>query len=126
MVDLGTLGGSFSVGSGINVAGDVSGQSDTTGDTAFLAFLYDGTMHDLGTLGGTKSSAADINDADHVVGYSYVSGDATYHAFLYDGTMHDLGTLGRNKQLSSRDQQQWENLGCVVYSIKCRSACVPL
>jgi probable HAF family extracellular repeat protein len=94
MVDLGTLGGSFSVGYGINAIGHVSGQSDMTGDTAFSAFLYDGTMHDLGTLGGTSSSAADINNADHVVGYSNLTGDATYHAFLYDGTMHDLGTLG--------------------------------
>jgi probable HAF family extracellular repeat protein len=94
MVDLGTLGGSFSVGLGINAAGHISGQSDTTGNSAFRAFLYDGTMHDLGTLGGTNSSAADINGADQVVGYSHLTGDSVYHAFLYDGTMHDLGTLG--------------------------------
>jgi len=93
--DLGTLGGSYSAGLGINASGQVAGQSDTTGNAAYRAFLYDGTLHDLGTLGGTNSSGLDINDSGQVTGFSYTTGDATYHAFLYDGTMmHDLGTLG--------------------------------
>ena len=55
VTDLGTLGGAYSDGFGINASGQVTGWSYTTGDAADHAFLYDGTMHDLGTLGGTHS-----------------------------------------------------------------------
>ncbi|MBA3485390.1 MAG: hypothetical protein H0T51_26645, partial [Pirellulales bacterium] len=54
--DLGALGGTYSVGTGINDSGQVTGSAFTTGDAARHAFLYDGTMNDLGTLGGTHSS----------------------------------------------------------------------
>lgn len=92
--DLGTLGGSYSAGLGINDSGHVTGQSDTTGNAAYRAFLYDGTLHDLGTLGGTNTSAWDINDSGQVTGSSDLTVAGPAHAFLYDGTMHDLGTLG--------------------------------
>lgn len=53
---LGSLGGSFSYGTGINNAGQVVGQSNTVGNGDGLgsgdAFLYsNGVMTDLGTLG---------------------------------------------------------------------------
>ncbi len=72
--DLGTLGGSTSVGNAINNTGQVVGDSYIAGDTTQHAFRYTGTpgaggvMVDLGTLGGTSSHAYDINDAGFVVG----------------------------------------------------------
>ena len=110
MHDLGTLGGTNSYGYGINAAGQVTGASDTTGDTRTHAFLWkpstpngtSGTMHNLGSLGGTESNGSAINASGQVSGSSLTTGDAAYHAFLWkpstpngtSGTMHDLGTLG--------------------------------
>ena len=68
-VDLGTLSGTESHGNGINDNGEVVGYSDTTGDAAQHAFLYDGTtMHDLGTLGGTDNQGNGMNTSGEVVG----------------------------------------------------------
>jgi probable HAF family extracellular repeat protein len=84
VIDLGTLGGSFTAGYGINASGQVAGYSFTPGDASVHAFLYDGTLHDLG-----EGAAFSINDSGQVTGRS-----GSGHAFLYDGTMKDLGTLG--------------------------------
>jgi probable HAF family extracellular repeat protein len=100
MHDLGTLGGSYSHGTGINDAGHVTGWSRTAAGE-FRAFFWDGTMHDLGTLGGGHSStrgegesgSSPINDYDQVIGHSRTAAGEV-HAFLWDGTMRDLGTLG--------------------------------
>ncbi len=110
MYDLLTLGGTNSYGYGINAAGQVTGASDTTGDSATHAFLWkpslpngtSGTIHDLGSLGGTESNGSAINASGQVSGSSLTTGDAAYHAFVWkptmpggtSGTMHDLGTLG--------------------------------
>ena len=51
MHDLGTLGGSNSVGLAINAAGQVTGASFIPGDNIRHAFLWDsGTLHDLNDL----------------------------------------------------------------------------
>jgi probable HAF family extracellular repeat protein len=110
MYNLGTLGGTNSYGYGINAAGQVTGASDTTGDSATHAFLWkpttpngtSGTMHDLGSLGGTDSNGSAINAGGQVAGFSYTTGHADSHAFLWtpttpngtSGMMLDLGTLG--------------------------------
>jgi probable HAF family extracellular repeat protein len=102
MHDLGTLGGTNSIGLAVNDAGQVVGWS-FTGDAGFHAFLYTGTpgsggiMRDLGTLGGTESVGTAVNNAGQVVGWSS-TGAAGNHAFLYsgmpgvDGQMIDLDT----------------------------------
>jgi probable HAF family extracellular repeat protein len=92
MRDLGTLGGTNSLGWGVNDAGQVAGYSDVTGDATTHAFRYDGTpgsggvLRDLGTLGGTTSKGYGINDAGQVAGSSWLTGDTTFHAILYTGT----------------------------------------
>jgi probable HAF family extracellular repeat protein len=87
MHDLGTLGGSFSVGNGINADGRIVGYSDTGSE--IHAFLYDGSMRDLGTLSSGLSIGSGINADGQIAGTS-----GQHHAFLYDGKFHDLGTLG--------------------------------
>jgi probable HAF family extracellular repeat protein len=93
MSDLGTLGGDYSGGTGINDAGQVVGSSATASGRS-AAFLYSGgTMKDIGTLGGDYAAAAGINNAGQVVGTSVVQKDAVYpvSAFIYEnGAMRKL------------------------------------
>ena len=112
--DLGALGTApdgrgYSLGVGVNAAGQVSGWSDAyDADHKYLGerpFRYSGgTMQDLGTLGTDAdgynySQAAGINASGQVAGFSQVY-DAGHRflgvrAFLYSGgTMQDLSTLG--------------------------------
>lgn len=84
LTQLGTLGGSFSGGHGMNTAGDSVGYSQNGGGVT-SAFLYSGgVMTDLGTLGGAYSLAYAVNASDQVVGYSQ-NGSGLYHAFSYSG-----------------------------------------
>jgi len=79
MIDLGTLGGTESVGTAINANNHVVGYSTLipANDRRVHAFLYDGMkMRDLGSLetwmAADQSYALGVNILDQVVGYAYV------------------------------------------------------
>lgn len=93
ILDLGTLGGSYSEALGINSRGQVVGMSQTAAGE-YHAFRWDGgTMIDLGTLGGVFSSARDINQHGQIIGWSETpSGEA--RSVLWDRDVpRDLGNL---------------------------------
>ena len=95
MLDLGTLGGQFSIAEAINERGQVVGQASTPELRANRAFLYyRGVMKNLGTLpGGDFSWAYDINDHGHIVGFSSTATSAA-RGFIYShGKMRDLTSL---------------------------------
>jgi probable HAF family extracellular repeat protein len=110
MYDLGSLGGSFTIGWDVNASGAVTGGSDVPEDAGAHAFLWkpttpngtSGVMHDLGTLGGTDGEGSAINDSGLITGWAQTTDDEAYRAFLWSpttpggvsGAMLDLGTLG--------------------------------
>lgn len=100
--DIGTLGGTQSIVTGMNDAGEVAGYSYPAGDAAYHAFKWSrqGGMRDLGTLGGSSSITGEtrpINHRGQVVGYSATQAGPT-HAFLWrpGAGMRDLGGLPGN------------------------------
>lgn len=73
VIDLGTLGGTFSFATGINNKGLVNGFSTMPGDVDEHAFLWrDGALTDLGTFGGPNSGVSfwgrRANERGEVVG----------------------------------------------------------
>lgn len=93
--DLGTLGGTRSLGMVINDAGQVAGWS-LNREGLLRAFRYSGgVMQDLGTFDGTGTSeATHMNQSGVVVGNA-TPNNGVQHGFIHDGTtMRDLGTLG--------------------------------
>jgi probable HAF family extracellular repeat protein len=98
MLDLGTLGGTFSVTNDLNNSGQVVGQSNLAGDMTSHPFLWDKKkgLIDLGTFGGSNGTATWLNDTGEVVGQANVTGDTGHEAFLWkNGALTDLGNLGR-------------------------------
>ncbi len=112
VTDLGTLGGTFGLGFGINNKTWVDGFANLPGDTKQHTFLWlHGLRIDLGTLGGPNSNAfTGPNERGEVVGGAETSTPDPNHkdlcffgtglicrAFLWqNGVMSDLGTLGGN------------------------------
>lgn len=94
MTDLGTLGGTESEGLGINGSGEVTGESQTTGNANTNAFLFNGSsMVDIAPL-LNRSIGSSINSTGEVAGY-YTGNSGNDRAFLYNGTTSsDIGTLG--------------------------------
>jgi probable HAF family extracellular repeat protein len=98
VTDLGTLGGNFSTGFGINALGQSVGASYTGGNSAYHAFVYsNGAMKDLGTVAGKGTSEAwAINDKGQVAMASTTT-DGLYRAYIVgtiDGKWTALKTLG--------------------------------
>jgi probable HAF family extracellular repeat protein len=95
IMDLGTLGGTASEASEVNMSSVVVVTSTTeAGETH--AFRWDprSGLQDLGTLGGEQSVASDINNRGQIAGWSQTATGAT-HAFIWSKArgMRDLGTL---------------------------------
>ncbi len=94
---LGTLGGTYSEGWGINDAGQIAGASYISGET-YRAFRYTGTpgsggtMADLGALTAGQTLGYGINGSGQVAGTTYPS-NAPPHAFRYSGTPGAGGAL---------------------------------
>jgi probable HAF family extracellular repeat protein len=97
ITDLGTLGGSSSIATGLNDRGQVVGSSTIGSGLEEHAFLWeDGMMVDLGVLGpGFSSRARAINNCGQIAGHSSVNNGPPFHAVLWgeDRELVDLGTL---------------------------------
>lgn len=98
MYDVGSLGGTKSIGYGLNNRGEIVGFSKMAGDSTRHPFLWrHGRLRDLGTLGGDRGEAWWINDFGHVVGWADLPGSQSHHAFVWrNHQMKDLGTPDGN------------------------------
>ena len=112
VTDLGTLGGTYSQGFGVNNKGWVNGGATRKGDTAVHAFLWhDSVITNLGTLGGPNSNSFfPLNEKGEVGGLSDTltpdpngedfCGFGTHLICLpfvwQDGVISPLATLGGN------------------------------
>ena len=85
--DLGSLGGTYSLGLGVNNSGLASGFSHLPDNVTEYAIVGQSLTlpQDLGTLGGSYSQASGINNLGQVVGSASLPGDVLYHAFLWQG-----------------------------------------
>jgi probable HAF family extracellular repeat protein len=89
LTDLGTLGGNFSEGRGINNRGEIVGGSNLTANGPLHLFLFDhGALHDLGTLKGKSTEGSAINDRGQIIGSAAQIGFRFSH-----GDFHLLPTL---------------------------------
>ena len=96
ITDVGVLSSrGYSVASGVNGSGNVTGAAGNSSTNLSDVFLYsNGSMTSLGTLGGTSGIGNGINASGQIAGYSENS-SGTYRAFLAeDGTLTDIGDLG--------------------------------
>ncbi len=129
VTDLGTLGGTFSIGINNN-RGAYSGASTLAGDTVQHAFLWTGgSLVDLGSLpAGPNSGAINANERLQVAGSADGAatthdGNACYctndlnsnlncHAVVWqNGTISDLGTMGGNSSLGEWINNSGQTVG---------------
>jgi len=101
VVDLGTLGGSYSylIGNGLSNGVWVTGDSTLPNDTADNAFLWhQGTMSPLGTLGGPNSFGWGTNDwGDAVGGAETSSTDPLQQQFCFADSFACLPFFWQNQ-----------------------------
>ena len=85
LVDIGTLGGTYSEGTGINDQNEIAGVSSVAGSTLNHVFLYaQGHMRDLGGVAGESFINAAINNRGEIVGTATNSA-GTESSFIYRG-----------------------------------------
>ena len=96
VADLGTLGGTYSLGLGINEIDEVTGLAYGIDNSVSQSFMHGttGIAQSLGLLlGGSYSQSTDINNFHDVTGQASLPFDLAYHAFVWNAQPHDLGTL---------------------------------
>lgn len=110
MRDLGTLGGSMSVGCALNDGGQVAGYANPAGSAAVRAFLWSSNgspqMKDLGLLNGyTNSQGLGVNNNGEVTGCAYnASGLPLAFRYTGSGPMQSLGVNSSGNCINSRGQ----------------------
>jgi probable HAF family extracellular repeat protein len=98
LIDLGTLGGTWTIPIGINDLGDVVGGATLPGNLVERPFRWsNGTIQPLDVLPGhAQGQARAINNAGQIVGHSYPAGGFGFfssRAVIWDnGTAIDLNT----------------------------------
>jgi len=81
VTEIGTFGGSTSVGFAINANGDVVGRARAATGARHAFLFAGGVLSDLGTLGGTESSGNGINNAGVIAGWLMSWGRASHGPF---------------------------------------------
>lgn len=94
--DVGTLGGTCTLVTGLNNYGTAVGISfnDEQIERGFV--WQSGTIQDLGaSLGGDFTGSEGINDHGTIAGWAFLAGNASYHAALWQqvGNITDLGVV---------------------------------
>ena len=89
LVDIGTLGGTYSEGTAINDQNEIAGVSSVAGSSLNHVFLYaQGHMSDLGAVAGESFVNALINNRGEIVGTATNSA-AVESSFIYRGHSFD-------------------------------------
>jgi 6-phosphogluconolactonase len=103
LVDIGTLGGTYSEGTGINDLNEIAGVSSVKGSSLNHLFLYaQGHMRDLGTMAGESFVNAAINNRGEIVG-SAINSAGTESSFIYRGRSFERLPLLANSLNNSGD-----------------------
>jgi probable HAF family extracellular repeat protein len=95
LIDLGALiNNGFSIGTGINDFGDISGYATLANGSSHAFLISNGQMTDLGTLpGGSNSNAYAVNNQGQVVGFSSATNSGEKAFVFVNGAMTDIGAL---------------------------------
>jgi probable HAF family extracellular repeat protein len=95
LVDIGTLGGTFSTGTSINNLGEIAGISTVASGSANHLFLYaQGHMQDLGTSPAGGVATAVINDRGEILTGPYLYRRGGFQKLPFNGvSLNNLGEI---------------------------------